>query len=285
MPGWLVRVLKGGDKVSTRTIPDRDGKSILVDLKVGETPGLISALARLSEESANTRRACYCSPYVHHVAKQRREGSFCGYRNTQMLISYIRNTQVSGYQHFHGESIPSIFRLQEMIEQAWDNGFNSSSREEVGQLQMTRKFIGTSEVEAILLSLDIPVATRAFVSTKQTAALELLTDYVASYFELTKSDGKVFVGQKPPLFFQRRGHSMTIVGIHEDIHGIRSLIIFDPRYKPSGKLKQLALSQTMPTNVDKVLGAHLYGAACLAQYDAFELVRLTSNETTPNPVK
>jgi hypothetical protein len=74
-----------------------------------------------------------------------REGGFCGYRNIQMLISYLKKSRSYGYEHF-SEKGPTILDLQDMIESAWDMGFNSVGRTETGGIKDTRKFIGTPEV-------------------------------------------------------------------------------------------------------------------------------------------
>jgi hypothetical protein len=74
-----------------------------------------------------------------------REGGFCGYRNIQMMISFIRNANLDGWEHFEG-GIPSILELQDAIERAWDKGINVFGRIETGGIKGTRKFIGTSEV-------------------------------------------------------------------------------------------------------------------------------------------
>lgn len=74
-----------------------------------------------------------------------RPGGFCGYRNIQMLASYLTGTGDTGRAHFKGE-IPSIFRIQDIIENAWDMGFNPQGRVETGGIKGTRKYIGTPEV-------------------------------------------------------------------------------------------------------------------------------------------
>ncbi|KAF5864975.1 hypothetical protein ETB97_005862 [Aspergillus alliaceus] len=45
--------------------------------------------------------------------------------------------------------------LQDMIENAWDMGFNSIGRIETGGIRGTRKYIGTPEAQALFLSLGI----------------------------------------------------------------------------------------------------------------------------------
>lgn len=72
-------------------------------------------------------------------------GGFCGYRNIQMLCSYIIHTKLKGYEYLAGE-IPSIFQIQDFIETAWDQGINAQGRIETGGIRGTRKYIGTPEV-------------------------------------------------------------------------------------------------------------------------------------------
>jgi hypothetical protein len=104
---------------------------------------------------------------VKHISKLKREGSnpnaiifrqdtdffpsagsFCGYRNIQMLISYIIIAQAAGSELF-GETFPTIFQIQDLIENAWDSGFNAQGRQETGGIKGTRKYIGTPEVSFV----------------------------------------------------------------------------------------------------------------------------------------
>ena len=110
-----------------------------------ETRDVIPVLARLCEQDKSVQRAFFCSPKVHQISKIPKEGGFCGYRNIQMLITYMKETQLPGHERFPRE-LPTIFQLQDMIEDAWDNGFNSVGRVETGGIRGTRKYIGTPEV-------------------------------------------------------------------------------------------------------------------------------------------
>lgn len=71
-------------------------------------------------------------------------GGFCGYRNIQMMTSYIIGSQSRGAELFKNK-IPSIFRIQDYIEHAWDMGINAHGRQETGGIKGTRKYIGTPE--------------------------------------------------------------------------------------------------------------------------------------------
>src|SRR6202000_2930266 len=108
-----------------------DGTLVRVETVANETPNLVPVLARLSHLDRSVERAFYCSPAVRHVCKMHREGGFCGYRNIQMMVSYVQGAEATGAEHFPGR-LPSILKLQELIEDAWDKGFNSSGRVETG---------------------------------------------------------------------------------------------------------------------------------------------------------
>ena len=45
-----------------------------------------------------------------------------------------------------GGGIPSIFDIQEHVEDAWDRGINAYGRVQTGGIRNTRKYIGTPEV-------------------------------------------------------------------------------------------------------------------------------------------
>ena len=146
MPAWLRDMLEEGAKVTVYNKIGADGTVIRVEAVANETSHLVPVLSRLSELDPSVERAFYCSPEVKHIVKLPNEGGFCGYRNIQMLISYIRDAQVQGHEHFKEKKIPSILKLQDMIEQAWEMGFNSTGKIETGGIRGTRKYIGTPEV-------------------------------------------------------------------------------------------------------------------------------------------
>ena len=144
MPAWLHKQLERGAKVSLETLIDSSGRLTRVETVANETPGIIPILAQLCQQDVNLSKVFLCHPAVKHVFKTPREGGFCGYRNIQMLVSFMQGTCFPGHQHFPGRT-PSILYLQDLIEQAWDQGINSSARIETGGIKGTRKYIGTPE--------------------------------------------------------------------------------------------------------------------------------------------
>lgn len=151
MPSWLLKMLEK-PKATQSTKISSDGKLIRQSSIENETAGLIPVLSRLCKNDKSVQRAFFCSPKVHHIFKMPREGGFCGYRNIQMLISYIKESHRSEKNsHFH-EGVPTILQLQDLIESAWDMGFNSVGRVETGGIRGTRKYIGTPEVRFMIIA-------------------------------------------------------------------------------------------------------------------------------------
>lgn len=138
-------MLENGGRTTTVNQITTDGKLARHRCVENETENLVPVLARLCEQDKSVQRAFLCNPRVRHICKRSREGGFCGYRNIQMLISYIVKAKSWGHEHFSKQG-PSVLELQDMIEQAWDMGFNSDGRSETGGIRGTRKYIGTPEV-------------------------------------------------------------------------------------------------------------------------------------------
>lgn len=153
---------KGGNRTKVTQITP-DGRLAGHEQVENETEHLIPVLSRLCEQDKSVQRAFLSSPQVRHICKMPREGGFCGYRNIQMLISYITKTKSLGHEHF-SERGPTILDLQNMIEQAWDMGFNSTGRSETGGIRGTRKFIGTPEVSWVGL-LICPFVSNSVIGT------------------------------------------------------------------------------------------------------------------------
>ncbi|KAK5011858.1 hypothetical protein LTR39_004433, partial [Cryomyces antarcticus] len=123
MPRWLFQQLQRGADVQVVNRIGRDGaltKHTIID---NETPGIVPMLAKLSEHDPSVERAWYCHPSTRHVFKMKHEGGFCGYRNIQMLISFIQGAKAEGHAKFSG-GVPGVIALQDMIEDAWDKGIN-----------------------------------------------------------------------------------------------------------------------------------------------------------------
>ncbi|KAK5949346.1 hypothetical protein OHC33_009699 [Knufia fluminis] len=280
MPSWLIRLLEDGAKITVSNKIGHDGQLVKIEVISNETPNLVPVLARLSKIDPKVARAFYCNPFTRHVAKLPNEGGFCGYRNIQMLVSYIRDAQAPGHEHFDGKRLPSILKLQDLIENAWDQGYNSAGRVETGGIRMTRKYIGTPEAQAMLLSLGISAEAAAFSSDSKKQAYTAMMEAVCKHFDDgsdSNNTDKVVITDKPPLFFQHQGHSMTVVGVELDNNYEANLVVFDPMYNPSKQLKNLAMNNRLtfssPTP-DRLMKAHRRDEKYLGRYRAFEMITI-----------
>lgn len=61
-----------------------------------------------------------------------------------MMCSYIIGVESQGCGVFEDKT-PTIFKIQEYIEHAWDLGINAQGRFETGGILGTRKYIGTPD--------------------------------------------------------------------------------------------------------------------------------------------
>jgi zinc finger-containing ubiquitin peptidase 1 len=113
-------------------MPDSIAAIINTEASQNKLSGVIPILTSLLKQDHRVESAYLCHDETTHIYKLPREGNhFCGYRNIQMM--FLRD------QH-------SIPELQDMIEIAWNKGYNSHARIETGGIKNTRKHIGTSEV-------------------------------------------------------------------------------------------------------------------------------------------
>jgi zinc finger-containing ubiquitin peptidase 1 len=110
-----------------------------------EPAGIIEVLGRLCDQDTSVQAAYLCHPAVQCINKTKKEGNLCGYRNIQMMISFINGAKAQGSEHFPN-GLPSVLGLQDLIEEAWDKGINGEGRVETGGIRGTRKYIGTPEV-------------------------------------------------------------------------------------------------------------------------------------------
>lgn len=136
----------------------------LEDQKSAENaPTLIPALASLLAHDDSIEKAYLCHPSVRYIGKIKSEGNhFCGYRNIQMLMTYLMDIRPDPLPRLKGR-IPSVLELQDMIEEGWARGMNAYGLTQTGGIRGTRKHIGTPEVSHTFCYLtlsSIPSVTR-----------------------------------------------------------------------------------------------------------------------------
>jgi hypothetical protein len=146
MPESMLKRVRDGDRSRRLNRIGKDGRIIAEHTLENEVSGLIPVIARLCTASSGYLSSIYvCDSIVHHVHKGTTPGHFCGYRNIQMLVSYIRGMKAKGHERFEA-GLPGILQIQDMIEEAWDRDPHSVGRQETGGIRNTRKWIGTPEV-------------------------------------------------------------------------------------------------------------------------------------------
>jgi len=201
-----------------------------------------------------------CEDETIQIYKLSAEGNhFCGYRNIQMLL--LREQY-------------SILELQDMIESAWDKGYNSHGRIETGGIRDTRKHIGTLEAQALFQSRNVPCTAQVF--TGKEAWKELL-DVVENYFTCSLSsisNSRIHQTKLAPVFLQRPQHSVTIVGIERLRNGKRRLLVFDPGYRPPTALRKGSGGKHSRLSARLILWRYRRDEAYLKRYNSFEILLL-----------
>ncbi|KAF2095198.1 DUF1671-domain-containing protein [Rhizodiscina lignyota] len=281
MPDRLWKQLMAGPKITKTTKISRNGTLITQETVENETAGLVPVLAQLSSSDRDVHEAFYCNPAVLHIFSSPNEGGFCGYRNIQMLVSYLQGAKAPGYDKFTGRT-PGIPKLQDAIEQAWDKGIGAFARQQTGGIKGTRKYIGTPEVFALFRSLDIPCTSESFHDMNDGhKAYENLLDNVESYFTSAVPDQeedkktKVHRTGLPPIYLQRPQHSLTIVGLEKRRNGSRNLVVFDPMYKTTPALVKLLGRSDISLPHSMAMESCRRWPKNLARYDSFEIFKLT----------
>ncbi|KAJ4353839.1 uncharacterized protein N0V89_005569 [Didymosphaeria variabile] len=291
MPKWLHDQLAFGPKITVVNRIGRDGRLIKQENVQNETPGIIPILAQLSALDRSVKEAYYCHPSTLHIGKTPKEGGFCGYRNIQMLISYIQGSRAQGHKEFPGRT-PGILKLQDRIERAWDQGINTIGRQQTGGIRDTRKYIGTPEVRALSVpSTSLTNRTQAqalFLSAEIDNGVEMFSDNpdgsieahdallagVERYFaQAAISDGSnVYKTLLPPIYLQQPGHSITIIGFERRRDGKCNLMVFDPMYSTSPAMHKLIGRKDIKSPRPEVLYAYRRVAKQLRKHAAFEVL-------------
>lgn len=188
----------------------------------------------LSSSSPNVIKTYVCSSVDHYASSYGDKGWGCGYRNLQMMLSsLLQNTAYNEALYSawgsHGPArtaMPSISRLQRMVEAAWAQGFDIQGSEQLGcKLYNTRKWIGATEIVTVLSWLRIRCELVDFHRpTSPDGRHPELFNWVLRYFEEPRI-------HTPPLYLQHQGHSRTIIGIEQRTSGL-SLLVLDPSHGP-----------------------------------------------------
>ncbi|XP_055680832.1 zinc finger-containing ubiquitin peptidase 1-like isoform X2 [Lutzomyia longipalpis] len=217
-----------------RQVGLRAAESHGIDDGTSCTKSVAARVLSLSSSSPGVIKSLVCSAVDHYASSYGDKGWGCGYRNLQMLLSsLLQNTTYNealysawGNQGPSRTAMPSISRLQVMVEAAWNQGFDVQGSESLGcKLQNTRKWIGATEVFTVLSWLRINCLIVDFHRpTSSDGRHPELFNWVLKYFEEPRV-------HTPPLYLQHQGHSRTIIGIEQRASGL-TLLVLDPSHGP-----------------------------------------------------
>lgn len=260
-------------------MPKRVARIIELETTRNKCPEVIGNLASLLELDPDVAVAYLCHHSATQISKISGEGNhFCAYRNIQMMLP-------------EPHPIYTISRLQEMIETAWDRGFNPESRIETGGIRGTRKHIGTSEVssistlfrsypnslqaQALFQSLNISCSAKAFGHDNAWKdILDSIEGYFKEHIEHSTTSERIHLTTRSPIFLQRPSHSMTVIGIERSHNGQRQLLVFDPAYQPPKVITSCLNAKTLSLRKRLALFQYRRNERYLRRFRNFEILCL-----------
>ncbi|KAM7382363.1 hypothetical protein PAMP_002094 [Pampus punctatissimus] len=210
------------------------------------TQGLVRALYEYYQTECRDCAHVWLSADTDHFCSSAGDkGWGCGHRNFQMLLSSLH--RIDTYSPFLQEKVvPTIPRVQSMIEDAWKGGLDPQGASHFNQrLQGTRAWIGTTEIYVLLTSLGISARIIDFHQpTGPGDTHPRLFDWVKQYFCQSSRNSRLpprlIQTSLPPLYLQHQGHSRTIVGLEQKTNGNLCLLLLDPAASPSDTMKLLS---------------------------------------------
>ncbi|GAA5812056.1 hypothetical protein MFLAVUS_005505 [Mucor flavus] len=199
------------------------------------TSGVIPSLEP-NFKKGDTLAAYLCSATTDQLSTGFMDlGWGCGYRNCQMLMSFLEQEIQDGEPLI--KKVLDISGIQFLIEKAWKEGFDSLGAAQLEHhVFKTRKWIGTTEVYTLFTYLGIRSTIIDFHQPGPEKLHKDMFDWIQYYFTTnttattttTTTSSSVYITNKPPLYLQHQGHSRTVIGIELLKSGKRNLIMFDP---------------------------------------------------------
>ncbi|XP_074718450.1 zinc finger-containing ubiquitin peptidase 1 isoform X3 [Strix uralensis] len=207
-----------------------------------KTSGIIEALCKYYQnENKDVRRVWLSTGVDHFHSSLGDRGWGCGYRNFQMLLSSLLQNSLYNDCLRDTTLIPSIPKIQSMIEDAWKEGFDPHGASHFNnRLHGSKAWIGACEIYSLLTNLRIKCQIIDFHKpTGPMGTHPRLFEWVLHYYSTDNEGGaKVVCTSKPPIYLQHQGHSRTVVGIEEKKNKTLCLLLFDPGC-PSQEMQKL----------------------------------------------
>ena len=190
----------------------------------------------ISSRSNNTGLAI-ANKMDHYASSYGDKGWGCGYRNLQMLLSCLLYSSqyrdvLAGKILFNRNNVtmPSISRLQKIIEDAWHHGFDRMGCEQLGgKLVNTRKWIGATEIYTFLSFCEIQCEIIDFHRpSSNDGSHPAMFQWLQDYF---RGQGRASTTVTCPVYLQHQGHSRTVMGVETTGNNIK-LLVLDPSHSP-----------------------------------------------------
>lgn len=231
-------------------------------------------------KKGDTQAAYLCSPLTDHLSTGFMDlGWGCGYRNCQMLMTFLERFHQDGEPLL--KNVLDISGIQLLIERAWKEGFDSLGAAQLEHhVYKTRKWIGTTEVYTLLAYLGIRSTIIDFHQPGPERLHKEMLDWIESYFTPKHRDKNktVFITNKPPLYLQHQGHSRTVVGIELLKSGKRNLIMFDPGRRI---LRSYRVANNEKVNYTTIDDSDDNTSEEVEEEDSDEEIDILENDTTP----
>ncbi|KAM6084378.1 zinc finger-containing ubiquitin peptidase 1 isoform 1-T1 [Theristicus caerulescens] len=183
-----------------------------------KTSGVIEALCKYYQNENKDVRHVWLSTGVDHFQSSLGDrGWGCGYRNFQMLLSSL--LQNSSYNDCLKDTtlIPSIPKIQSMIEDAWREGFDPHGASHFNnRLHGSKAWIGACEIYSLLTNLRIKCQIIDFHKpTGPMGTHPRLFEWVLRYYSTENEGGaKVVCTSKPPIYLQHQGSLPCFSGLN-----------------------------------------------------------------------
>lgn len=134
------------------------------------------------------------------------------------------------------------------------------------------------QAQALFLSTEINCAVEMFsdqgTPQGKIQAHDLLLLAVERYFtQAAVNDGSsVHKTLLPPIYLQRPGHSITIVGFERRSDSYCNLVVLDPVYATSPAMHKLIGRRNIKSARPEIMHAYRRGPAHLRKFAAFEIL-------------
>ena len=270
---------------------------------------LLSTLRSNSHSNSKhaTTTAFLCDPYtVFFPTSEADRGWDCGYRNCQTLFSHLISSAETK-DHLRMNSVPSILQLQQILENAWNSGWDVQGAIQLNHCVLNSKiWIGTTEIAAILRFLGVHCDIIDFHKPTDSGGshprlLEWVWDYFSSSFSTSAPSSTststsaststststqpstqfmsnfqktgIISTQLSPLYFQHQGHSRIIVGIERTKAGATNLLLFDPSCNLDSYIPFVSANASVPVPPSKILSKFRVGLPGLKRTQ-YQIVRI-----------